>query len=124
MAGNRYHTRKDFACEKKCANGLSRYISIITAVFIFRKIETKRIDNEEEYKYSMNMTSTEKIEIQQMINEAVRAGIREALQAIFQDRDTVMELIEDTAFVEAIKGERTEKSTPESEIFSILDSFK
>jgi len=70
------------------------------------------------------MTSTEKIEIQQMINEAVRAGIREALQAIFQDRDTVMELIEDTAFVEAIKGERTEKSTPESEIFSILDSFK
>lgn len=93
-------------------------------MFIFRKIETKRIDNEEELKYNRNMTSTEKIEIQQMINEAVRAGIREALQAIFQDKDTVMELIEDTAFVEAIKGERTGKMTPESEVFSILDSIK
>lgn len=93
-------------------------------MFIFRKIETKRIDNEEELKYNRNMTSTEKIEIQQMINEAVRAGIREALQAIFQDKDTVMELIEDVGLVNAMNEcDRSEIGSRE-ELFELLDNLK
>ena len=69
------------------------------------------------------MTKSEKIEIQNMINDAVQAGIVESIKFIFSDKNKLMEIIEDIALIKAMQEcDRDEIATKE-ELFEILDSI-
>ncbi len=68
------------------------------------------------------MTKTEKLEIQGMIDEAVEAGIIKALKAIYNDKDKLVELIEDIGLGMAIENGMKSETINKNEFMKMLEN--